>query len=192
VTFEPARRARSRGDFRALDEETSTRRVLRGCWLRKLRILPQPTFARDVARCASLEVLRQLECQSTRAEWPPPVARASQCVARLFATDQEQLRLVDDVPDYWYDRYDTLAVRLRSRQHPPRETYQYSTGTGARVEPNRMSVTGQISRLFSVTRKNVTLYLVKNARFARRPSRMRKTTTYVFIFFSRRRASLPY
>ena len=36
VTFEPARRARSRGDFRALDEETSTRRVLRGCWLRNI------------------------------------------------------------------------------------------------------------------------------------------------------------
>lgn len=126
MAFEPARRARSRGDFRALDEETSTRRVLRGCWLRKLRILPQPTFARDVARCASLEVLRQLECQSTRAEWSPPVARASQCVARRYATDQEQLRQVDDVPDYWCDRYDTLVVRLRSsRQHPPRETYQY-------------------------------------------------------------------
>ena len=55
------------------------------------------------------------------------------------------------------------------------------TSTGTRVEPNRPSVTGQISRLFSVTRKNVTL---KNARFARRPSRMRKTTTSVFIFFS--------
>ena len=95
---------------------------------------PQPTFARDVARCASLEVLRQLECQSTRAEWPPPVARASQCVARLFATDQEQLRLVDDVPEYWYDRYDTLAVRLRSRQHPPRETYQYRYWCQSRAE----------------------------------------------------------